>query len=183
MMSITNFVQRLRETGQRVTYRYDARWLYREAQLVDEWHETPPEEGTSVRAACDILRARGHCRVQRGVPGPENVINGIATNRWAKSVDEVRAALWAGLAVAIGVNWYSNFDSPELVNGEYWIGRGNLGAVRGGHCTALFRFSDRRQAVRQMNSWGPEYPPVWIPYETLERLIDEWGEAAVITDR
>src|SRR5688572_24790550 len=29
---------------------YDARKLYRRAQEVDDWPETPPEEGTSVRA-------------------------------------------------------------------------------------------------------------------------------------
>lgn len=183
MMSITNHAQRLATTGQAITYRYASRWLYQEAQLIDEWGETPPEEGTSVRAGCDILRERGHRRVQNGKIGSENIAHGIAANRWAQSVDEVRAAIWAGLAVAIGVLWYSNFDTPVLHNGEYWIGRGDLGGVRGGHCTSLYRFSDRRQAVRQMNSWGAGYPPVWIPYATLERLIDEYGEVAVIVDR
>ena len=183
MMSITNHAERLHETGRDITYRYDSRWLYIEAQLVDEWDVTPPEEGTSVRAGCDILRTRGHCRIQRNVAGPELLVHGIAANRWAQSIDEVRAAIFAGLAVAIGINWYSNFDNPVLHNGEYWIGRGGLGNVRGGHCTALYRFSDRREAVRQMNSWGAAYPPVWIPYDVLERLIHEYGEVAVITDR
>lgn len=183
MSSITNHYQRLLNTGKDVTYRYDARWLYLEAQLIDEWDETPPEEGTSVRAGCEILRARGHRRVQSGVAGPENLAHGVSAYRWATTVDEVRAAIYSGLAVSIGVNWYSNFDSPVLFNNEWWIGRGNLGWVRGGHCVCLFRMSDRRQAFKVMNSWGGGYLPVWIPYATLYRLIGEYGEVAVITDR
>jgi hypothetical protein len=41
--------------------------------------------------------------------------------------------------VVIGVNWYSNFDSPvKDSSGNYWIGRSsNLGAIRGGHAVCL----------------------------------------------
>jgi hypothetical protein len=184
MMSVTNHYQRLVTDGGDVTFRYACRWLYGEAQLVDEWPETPPEEGTSVRAACQILRDIGHRRVQRGVTGDPNLANGISAYRWATTVDEVRAAIYAGLAVSIGINWYSNFDKPVTYNNELWIGQApSLGWVRGGHCTCLFRFSDRRAAFRMMNSWGEAYPPVWIPYDVLERLINESGEVAVIADR
>lgn len=183
MMSITNHEQRRATTGQDITYRYACHWLYEEAQLVDEWTDTPPEEGTSVNAACQILRARGHRRVQRGVIGPESTVSGITAYRWAQTSDEIRAAIWAGLAVSIGVNWYSNFDDPVSFGGELWIGRSGLGFVRGGHCVCLYRFSDRREAFRLMNSWGADYPPVWVPYDVVERLISEQGEAVVITDR
>lgn len=184
MMSVTNHAQRYATTGQSITYRYAAHWLYEEAQLVDPWDDTPPEEGTSVDAACQILRARGHRRVQSGVMGPENIANGVSAYRWATTVDELRAALWAGLAVSIGVNWYSSFDNPlTTLTGDRWLPEQNLGSIRGGHCVCLFRFSDRRGAFRLMNSWGASYPPVWIPYGTMQRLIDEEGEAVVITDR
>jgi hypothetical protein len=43
--------------------------------------------------------------------------------------------------------------------------------------------SDRRQAVRLVNTWGLSYPYVWIPYRVVDRLIDEDGEAALVTDR
>lgn len=47
--------------------------------------------------------------------------------------------------VVLGVNWYSNFDEPvKDSNGYYWIGRGDLGSVRGGHCVCL----KERRAVR-----------------------------------
>jgi hypothetical protein len=73
--------------------RYDARWLYRQAQLVDEWTDTPPEEGTSVRAGLDVLRRVGHRRI-RGLRVWEPVEDeGIAANRWATDLGDVLAVL------------------------------------------------------------------------------------------
>lgn len=190
MMAVTNTRQRWRMTGVSQQYRYDPWWLYNEAQLVDEWADTPPAEGTSVNASCKVLKAKGHCRIYRSVTNPADLAEGIEAYRWATTSDEMRAAIFAERAVSIGVNWYSNFDSPVNRNGEYWIGvdtdgkpKRDLGSIRGGHCVGVFRMSDRRQAFRFMNSWGAYYPPAWIPYEVMQRLIDEDGEAAVITDR
>jgi hypothetical protein len=74
--------------------RYDARWLYQQAQLVDEWDDTPPEEGTSVRAGLDILRRVGHRRVRGAKSKTEpNPSDGIAANRWATDIDDVCAVL------------------------------------------------------------------------------------------
>jgi len=75
--------------------RYDARWLWNEAKLIDEWADTNPGDsnGTSVRAACDILRNRGHRRVKAGTSQPEVADEGISANRWATSIDEVLAVL------------------------------------------------------------------------------------------
>lgn len=184
MMSVTNHYQRLQATGRDMTYRYACRWLYQQAQLVDEWDDTPPAEGTSVDAACKVLRDVGHRRVQNGVIAEPNPAQGISSYHWAETIDDVRSAIWSGLAVAIGINWYSNFDDPVVFANERWIGRSpNLGYLRGGHCVCLFRFSDRRQAVRMMNNWGEAYAPVWIPYDVLERLMGEYGEVVAITDR
>jgi hypothetical protein len=185
MMSITNHYQRLLATGRDLTYRYEARWLYGEAQHVDEWDDTPPGEGTSVRAGCQILHERGHRRVQNGAAGPENLAHGISAYRWATGSDELRAAIFGGLAVAIGVNWYSGFDNPKIIDGERWLPATNIGSIRGGHSVCLYRMSDRRQAFMLMNSWGYDEGrwPAWVPYSLMERLIDEFGEAVVVTDR
>jgi hypothetical protein len=44
--------------------------------------------------------------------------------------------------------------------------------------------NDRMGAVRFLNSWGRSYPRrVWMPYETLQRLLDEDGEATMVVDR
>ena len=77
--------------------RYDGRWLYKQAQLIDEWWNTPPEEGTSVRAGLDILRNIGHVRVYGKRPGSINPAEGIAANRWATNIDDWLAAIgWPG---------------------------------------------------------------------------------------
>lgn len=73
--------------------RYDARWLYKAAQHIDEWDDTPPGEGTSVRAGLDILRTAGHRRVYGQRTAEPNLVEGIAANRWATSMDDWLTAL------------------------------------------------------------------------------------------
>ena len=125
--------------------RYDARWLWNQAKLIDEWEDTNPgdDNGTSVRAAMDVLRGKGHVLWGGGLkaPGAPRQSEGIAANRWARTVSEVMAAL----------------KSPA---------------------------NERMGAVRLLNSWGRDYPRrVWMPFETLQRLLDEDGEATLVTDR
>lgn len=124
--------------------RYDARWLWNQAKIIDEWPDTNPgdDNGTSVRAAMDVLRTKGHVVVgQGGVGKPVSQQEGISANRWAKNVNEVLAAL----------------KSPAC---------------------------ERMGAVRILNSWGRGYPHrVWMPFEVLQRLLDEDGEAALVVDR
>ena len=121
--------------------RFDARQIYLDAQLVDRWGDTPPEEGTSVRAAMDILRDKGAPRVVRGKTLTYDPQYGINTNRWARTVDEIIAAL----------------NAPQL----YDIG-----------------------GVPILNSWGREYPHiVYMPLETLQRVLNEYGEATLFTPR
>ena len=120
--------------------RYDARWLWNQAKRVDEWPDTNPgdDNGTSVRAAMDILRTRGHV-----LSGGSAVVlgEGISANRWAIRTEQVLGAL----------------QSPA---------------------------NERMGAVRILNSWGKSYPHrVWMPLETLQRLLDEDGEATLVTDR
>lgn len=72
--------------------RYDAFWLYHEAQRIDEW---PGEDydGTSGRAGCDVLRTVGH-RIMRGEASrPPDPRQGIASNRWCTSVQQIAACL------------------------------------------------------------------------------------------
>lgn len=99
--------------------RYQAPWLYDQAQLVDEWADTPPEPGTSTRAVMDVLRTQGHERVGRASP---ELSEGIWANRWATTVDEVRAVLQNPLhdkrhAVPVLNSWYP--DYPRVVWLDY----------------------------------------------------------------
>jgi hypothetical protein len=120
--------------------RYDAFWLYYEAQKVDEW-VGEDYDGTSVRAGMDILRDVGHRRTLKHRTYDVNPNDGIAANRWATSVDDVLTCL----------------NSPRF-------------AADG--------------LVPILNSWGGDYPHyAWMPLDTLQRLLDESGEATIITDR
>jgi hypothetical protein len=75
--------------------RYDARWLWDRAKEVDEWPDTNPgdDNGTSVRAAFDVLRDRGHVVYKPADEDGPSVTEGISANRWAKSADDVLGAL------------------------------------------------------------------------------------------
>lgn len=161
--------------------RFNDAWLWNEAKKIDIWPDTNPGDnnGTSVRAAGDVLRDQGH--VLKGKRSPERRW-AIQENRWATTVDEMRTAIAGNVPVVIGVNWYSNFDNPQHKGTEHWIGEGSLGHIRGGHCVCIIGASDKRQAFLAKNSWGKNYPLVWIPYTTMQRLLNEDGEAALITD-
>jgi hypothetical protein len=55
--------------------------------------------------------------------------------------------------VVIGVNWYTSFDRPGLINGKHWIGRQQYwGTVRGGHCVCL-----KPPGVRDNYEWYVYY--------------------------
>lgn len=132
--------------------RYDARWLWDQAKLADEWPDTNPGDGngTSVSAGMDVLRTLGHSPWKLAYEGYDfkqraseiPVLNeGISANRWATTVDEVAKIL----------------NSP---------------------------ITESLQAVPFLNSWGTFYPHVtWMPYDVLQRLLDEEGEATLVTDR
>jgi hypothetical protein len=134
-------------------HRYDARWLWDQAKLIDEYDDTAPgdDNGTSVRAACEVLRTRGAVKWSTRYAVNESnwqardreaptAGEGIKTYRWATTVDQMLAVL----------------SSPTI---------------------------ERKGAFPILNSWGVYYPHiVYLPFETMQRLLDEEGEAAVVVD-
>jgi hypothetical protein len=133
-------------------HRVNPWWLWDRAKETDDWADTNPgdSEGTSVRAALDILRLRGHVNwindqkglnhVQRATLAPTEG-EGISAFRWASSVDEIIRILDHHLVTDLN-------------------------------------------AVPILNSWGRDYPhKVWMPLETLNRVLHEEGEFGLITDR
>jgi hypothetical protein len=112
--------------------------------------------------------------------------DGIKANRWAADVDEIRTAIAGGTPVVLGINWYGTFSTPVRHAGRHWIGRGAPGTwgsrPRLGHAICAYGASDRYQALKLVNTWD-NWPVVYMPYETVEQLLSEAGEAAVVTDR
>jgi hypothetical protein len=167
--------------------RFDARWLWNEAKKIDPWPDTNPgdDNGTSVSAAMDVLRAQGHVYIKHGVDQTVNPQWGIAENRWATTVDDLRTCIAGGTPVVVGLNWYSNFDNPYQKGNDWFVGNSNWqqSGIRGGHAFMFNAVSDRRQAFRTPNSWGADYPEVWFPYDVVAALLAQDGEATLVTDR
>jgi hypothetical protein len=114
---------------------YDGFWLYHEAKKVDEW---PGEDydGTSVRAALDVLRKVGHCVKDGDAPTAPAVLGeGIAANRWARSVDDVLSVLgYDGLDFVDVLNsWGRGYPHltrmPAKVLERLWKEDGEVGIV------------------------------------------------------
>ncbi len=163
---------------------YAAQWLYEEARRTDSF---PGEayDGTEIRAGLDVLRRLGHRRIWGGRTGEPTYADGIEEFRWTDTADGVRTAIAAGAPVVLGIEWFDSFDTPIQTRYGYELPEPS-GAILGGHAIACYGASDRRQAVRLVNSWGAQWPLVWLSYTHLERLLAgyEWpGECAVITDR
>lgn len=96
--------------------RFDGEWLYNQAQLVDEWDDTPPQEGTSVRAGFDVLRKKGPLIVRSGRSQSQPTFSfRISANRWAVTADEVLRTLGYSKMGAIPLlnSWGKNY--PHIV--------------------------------------------------------------------
>ncbi len=92
---------------------YAARWLWDRAKASDEWPDTNPgdDNGTSVRAAGDVLRRSGHVDWKNEYAGDDyterehytpEFIDGITRFRWARSVEDVHAVLGNDKADQLG---------------------------------------------------------------------------------
>lgn len=96
--------------------RYDPFWNYRQAQLIDEWEDTPPEEGTSVRAGLEVLRTIGPRPVRRlNKVGEPSLADGISAYRWATNMQDVLTTLGMPSATEVPVlnSWGRSY--PHVV--------------------------------------------------------------------
>lgn len=128
-------------------------FLYDEAQAIDEWGDTPPEGGTSVRAGAKVVQRLGL----------------ISNYWWAYSVDEVVRAVLEISPVAMGSLWYEGMfvaAGQELKT---------TGPVVGGHAYLLDGVNTTKRRVR-VQTWGDHF---WLSFDSLDSLLMDWGEAAV----
>jgi hypothetical protein len=170
--------------------KYDPLWLYHEAQAIDPWPETPPEEGTSEVAAADILMQKGHRRVFRLSTWLPSLQDGIASVSFAQEtnvVDQCRAAISSGMPVGFAIPWFQAFDEPKWTKARGWVIGGDpnsLGSIMGWHFICCFGARDQYDAFYLVNTWGFDYPIVKLPYETVEKkLAPEGSTFALIVDR
>lgn len=139
----------------------DPTWLYSEAQKLDGFG---PEEhdGTSVRAAAEVLKTHGV----------------ISNYYWAENVDNVVQAILQYGPVVVGTEWlsnmsYANFFFPTLNCSGY---------VKGGHCYLLDGVDTRAGVFRMKNSWGRywgRFGFATLKITDFDRLLKKNGEACL----
>lgn len=131
-----------------------AQALYDRAQILDDI-DASPEEGTTVRGAAKALSRAG-------------IIGGY---RWAYRAETVRDYLLTRGPVVLGLPWYEGMDVEKM---------SNVGAYLGGHAVLATGYSQKHNAVRILNSWGPKWAAggrAWLPLGVLDALLQDGGEA------
>jgi hypothetical protein len=109
--------------------RYEARWLWDRAKERDDWDDTNPgdDNGTSVRAALDVLVESGHVRWRATFSDDTatqreshraGTLDGVAVYRWAESAEDVLDVIAMPLARRLGAVPLLNSwgrDYPHIV--------------------------------------------------------------------
>jgi len=170
---------------------YNAYRLYKQAQKDDgDGSTTGDQDGAYLWSAGDVLRKRGHALYKTDTFIPAE---GIINYYWCKSIDDIRTACDQGRPPVFGIPWFSEFNNPRTINGEFWIGeRTNWGSILGGHAIWDCAISDSKTgaispagAIALRNSWGRGWAsgkPVWISYKSIQRLFSYGSECMVVMD-
>lgn len=140
--------------------------LYAAATAIDDVPGTypPTDTGSSGLAVAKAARSAGMIR----------------SYTHAFGLDHVLRALMRG-PVLIGINWYSSFDRPAE---DGTIAIADQAWVRGGHELVLNEYDADRPDVAGDNSWGVSWGlhgRFRLGLDTLARLLDEDGDATVLT--
>jgi hypothetical protein len=133
---------------------------------------TMPHEGTTVRAAMQILKARGF----------------ISEYRWAFDVGTVTDWILTRGPMVFGTDWLESMFEPITYHGSSYINFEETSGIAGGHAWLGFGvdldrkcFDSSKGALEMQNSWGPSWANkgrAWLPLTALEALLAEDGEAA-----
>jgi hypothetical protein len=138
-----------------------ARTLYHRAQVLDDYPETPPEEGTSVLAGAKAATEA----------------KWFSEYRWGFSLDDLCLAVGHHGPAVIGVNWYTgcmDTDSDGFVH--------VTGDIEGGHAILCRGVNVKKRYFTLRQSWGHDWGvegDCRISFDDLDRLLHEQGEAMI----
>jgi hypothetical protein len=147
--------------------------IYKGAQDRDPWPGSD-YEGTTVRAAMKYLQELGF----------------IESYLWAFNAEEVARWMLAGLGpVVVGTDWTTDmlYPKPFGKSGEVMVRA--TGNNIGGHAYLLSYVDLKKKFAKNLvggfqitNSWSGGWGAAgktWIPFEDIDRLIKQHGEAAM----
>jgi hypothetical protein len=138
--------------------------IYKAAQLVDEWPDDEPYDGTSVRAGAKVLKRLGF----------------ISRYLWAKKLEDVVNALLEVGPVTVGTSWYAGMSNVG--------GTGRMrarGQLEGGHAYLLTGCNRDTQLIRVRNSWGLDWGVKgrgYISFADFAKLLAMEGEACLAVE-
>lgn len=138
-----------------------AEWIYHEAQKIDEFPDGT--EGTSVRAALEILRR----------------LKLIESFHWAPDIDSVLDWLAAQGPVDAGTDWFS-YETES--NGRVPF----TGRRVGGHSYLLTGYDLPARILFMVNSWGRSYGKNgegFITFDDFAKQLTRGGCAAGVVER
>lgn len=144
--------------------------IYALAQTLDEFPDTPPADGTSVRAGFKALQKMGI----------------LSAYHWAPNISTAMNFVLSTGPMVFGTNWYDSMFDPDK---HGYLNIDPKAQVAGGHAWLVCGAENGRTnpdgskgAARMQNSWGRSWGDngrAWISYDTLSRLIKEDGEAGM----
>lgn len=142
-----------------------ARSVYHEAQLLDEWADTPPQEGTSVLAGAKRMMQRKY----------------LGEYRWCFSLKDLQLTVGYLGPVVLGIWWWEGMMEPDAVGGVH-----RAGAKVGGHAILCNGYSLTKKRFKLTNSWGAGWGiggECYVNEEDMALLLSDEGEACVPTVR
>lgn len=140
------------------------------------------DAGSTISDALDLLKVRGAMPLSEMPYDPAScsLVPGRVDDRWRISdwmrvdhdrLDDVKGAIAQGNPVVFGMNTsksFSKLQASAIYNAmdeerDY------------GHAMVAVGYSDSRQAIKVINSWGPEWAEKgfgWISYQAFSRFTD-----------
>ena len=138
---------------------------YKAAQCRDPWGCRASDDGTTMRAIAEELRARGV----------------IENYYWFRRMDDLLDYLHTRGPLWIGVDWTEGMARPGPKGLITYTGRS-----LGGHATQLDEIHKGREEVGGLNSWGSEWGDrgrFRISFRDIERLLANRGEFLAVTEK